>query len=441
MKEKLLAAGVKIPTTKYFYTDSGMLLVRGSEEQLARVNRLVLKLNGYPTNEIEAASKPFPPSDNLPPSAGETATNLFARAFRVDPRVFAGALREQTGLQTTNVSLQARSFFSMLGVDLESPKGKAVYYNDRRGYLFVKATEADLDTIERAIQVLNQAPLQIHIKARFVEVPQNSVSGFTTFLGQIPLTNAGNPSAFPGNASGTPVPPNLPASGVPATNTQVAQITGILTESNFKAVFNALRSNKDAENLGEPECTTTSGRQTQMRATDIVTVVTNMAFYDTFTNQDGTLVTNAIIPQTSKLETGPVLDVVPYVLADGYTINLRLIPSLTEFLGYDESTNTTAAYNRAGEKIDVPKVLPRFTTRQLVTTLNLWDNQTVVLAGLPEATYVAGNLVNEKPKTSDKELLVFITATIVDPVGNRVHAKDELPFAQKSVPPQPSQPK
>ena len=44
--------------------------------------------------------------------------------------------------------------------------------------------------------------------------------------------------------------------------------------------------------------------------------------------------TSAITPTTQAIETGPILDVVPYVLADGYTINLTLIPSLTEFAGY-----------------------------------------------------------------------------------------------------------
>jgi hypothetical protein len=33
--------------------------------------------------------------------------------------------------------------------------------------------------------------------------------------------------------------------------------------------------------------------------------------------------------------------------------------------------------------------------------------------------------------------MIFVTATIVDPAGNRVHSDDELPFAQASVPPQP----
>ena len=33
--------------------------------------------------------------------------------------------------------------------------------------------------------------------------------------------------------------------------------------------------------------------------------------------------------------------------------------------------------------------------------------------------------------------MIFVTATIVDPAGNRVHSDDELPFAQSAVPVQP----
>ena len=50
------------------------------------------------------------------------------------------------------------AFFAALGVNLQTPVGKAVFFNDRLGVLLVKATESDLDTIERAIQVLNDAP-------------------------------------------------------------------------------------------------------------------------------------------------------------------------------------------------------------------------------------------------------------------------------------------
>jgi Flp pilus assembly secretin CpaC len=434
LKESLLAAGVKNPPTFFFYKDDGLLLVRGDPEQLALVNRLVLRLNGFSTNEIAASDKEFVKQTAAMGFEDTSATSLYMRTFRVDPNTFYSGL-EKASLQnlghvnsnavdigdggpdgsryvttksstSTTIAL-AKAFFTKLGVNLEQPPGKSVFFNERLGYLFVKATESDLDTIERAIQVLNQVPPQIHIKARFYEVPNGTLHGFQKIAG---VSNS------------------------------AAQITGILNATNARTALRALEARSGIETLGEPEVTTTSGRQTQMRVTDVVTVVTNLTFQDTFTNQDGVLVTNAIVPQTNKFETGPVLDVVPYVLSDGYTINLAVIPSVTEFLGYDKSTNTTAVHNRAGEKINVPQVLPRFTVRQVATTLNLWDGQTAILGGLPETTYVNGSVVTAKPKTDDKELLVFITASVVDPAGNRIHADDELPSAQKGIPPQPTQP-
>ena len=41
------------------------------------------------------------------------------------------------------------------------------------------------------------------------------------------------------------------------------------------------------------------------------------------------------------------------------------------------------------------------------------------------------NCFRARPKIpSRKNLMIFVTATIVDPAGNRVHSDDELPFAQ-----------
>ena len=94
---------------------------------------------------------------------------------------------------------------------------------------------------------------------------------------------------------------------------------------------------------------------------------------------------SAITPITQAIETGPILDVVPYVLSDGYTINLTLIPSLTEFDGYatpPNIANVTGGLN----VVQLPVILPDFTVRQVVTTVNVWDNQTVVLGGLITST-------------------------------------------------------
>ena len=158
----------------------------------------------------------------------------------------------------------------------------------------------------------------------------------------------------------------------------------------------------------------------------------------------------AITPNQQQIEVGPVLDVIPVVLSDGYTVNLTLIPSLTEFSGYDPSP-TIPGINVANV-VMVPTILPHFTVRQVVTTVNIWDNQTVVLGGLISSSVqstkdkipvlgdlpLLGRLFQSQTKTSvKKNLMIFVTATIVDPAGNRVHSDDELPFLQNTIPPQP----
>jgi general secretion pathway protein D len=84
--------------------------------------------------------------------------------------------------------------------------------------------------------------------------------------------------------------------------------------------------------------------------------------------------------------------------------------------------------------------------------VNIWDNQTVVLGGLISSQIqttkdkvpflgdlpFVGRLFQSQSKTrAKKNLMIFVTATIVDPAGNRVHSDDELPFAQSAIPAQP----
>ena len=402
-------------------------------------------------------------------SPGMPAEPFYTRMFKVDANFFIANLQKATGLQTNNVPAMARIIFSTLGVDLDSP-GKSMFYNNRLGELFVRATESDLETIERAISALDAVASLIHIKARFVEVPQddNKASGFDWYLGQFSTSNnvvgkggsspslgvpvsAANPlGAFPGNTPSTAVEPS-------DTNRLNATVTGILTETNFWVVLHALQQRGGFEILGEPEGTTTSGRQMQMRSTQIFNIITNFMFQDSWTNQNGVMTTNAIMPLTGKIETGPILDTVAYVLSDGYTINLTVMPSLTEFLGYDKPTNaTTTVYTKNGVKIDVPTISPRFAVRQASANVNVWDGQTVVLGGLiipsiqttkDKVPFLGdlpgvGRFFQSQSKTEIKEnLMIFVTATIVDPAGNRIHSDAELPFAEKGIPPQPPQPK
>jgi len=203
---------------------------------------------------------------------------------------------------TVAVSDEARVFFSSLGVNLNLP-GKSIFFNDRLGELFVRATSDDLDTIENAIEVLNRVAPQVHIKSRFIEIleAQQNALGFDWYLGNyvngkvianggsapslnVPVSAANPLGTFPGNTTASQIPGSANDQlltgglrnplGAPALTT----VTGILTDPNFRVVINALEQRTGSEELAEPEVVTTSGRQTEMRATVLQTIITSYSF-------------------------------------------------------------------------------------------------------------------------------------------------------------------
>lgn len=162
---------------------------------------------------------------------------------------------------------------------------------------------------------------------------------------------------------------------------------------------------------------------------------------------------SAITPQVQQVETGPILDVLPDVLSDGYTINLTLIPSLIEFAGYQTPPSLGSFTTGGLNVVLLPTVLPEFTVKEVTTTVNVWDGQTVVLGGLVNSTLndekdtvpflgdipILGRLFQSVTKNETKQnLMIFVTSTLIDPAGNRIHSDDELPFAQAGVPTQPA---
>ena len=119
-----------------------------------------------------------------------------------------------------------------------------------------------------------------------------------------------------------------------------------------------------------------------------------------------------------------MLDVLPTVSADGFSIQMTLKGIITEFLGYKTGDHFTFKPTAS------PK--PQLRVRTLTSDANVWDGQTIVLGGMMDQ-------VDEAKKASErKNLLVFVTATIVDAAGNRVHT-DELSFTTNSIPKQPGE--
>ncbi len=403
-------------------------------------------------------------------------------------------LTRNESMETVQASV--RQFFAAAGVDLSQP-GKALFFNDRRGTLFVKGTLQDLDTIEAAIQTLNITPPQINIRAKFIEVAQTDQKalGVNWYLGNTLMgdgkiglqggtapsftgqSSAANPpqttvggvplTAFPGNInSGTTLAPSATDQlitgglrnvlGAPAIGT----LTGILTDPQFRVVVNALETRTGVDILNSPEVTTVSGRQTHIEVTDLISIVTGISANQTSSGSSGSTsvgsggngaVGSTIQPTVDTLPFGPSLDVIPYVSADEYTIQMTIIPTLTEFLGYDTSTFLVAAQGSSGGTLSQSVPLPRSRVRQVTTTCVVWDGQTIVLGGLitenttktKDKVPVLGDLPlfgklfrSESNSREKKNLLIFVTPTIIDPAGNRVHSEDEMPFAHSAIPAQ-----
>jgi general secretion pathway protein D len=388
------------------------------------------------------------------------------------------------------VSAAVRQFFITLGVNLDPLEGKSVFFNDRKGVLLVRATLEELDIVEQVVQSLNVAPPQVNIKAKFTEINQNDnkALGFDWYLGNIIVgdkgalsggtqpTYTGQPSTanpaglFPGTSPATAIASaatdQLLSSSLRKTygrdNTAIpalASFTGILTDPQFRVVIRAIEQRDGIDLLSEGEVTTLSGRQAQLQVVELRTIVTGV---DQQQGQQGAAAATTgtgtvnqapaatfVTPTTQILPFGPVLDVLPSVSADGYTVQMTIIPTLTEFVGYDLATASTfvpQAITGTGQTINSVLPLPILRLRQVTTSCIVWDGQTIVLGGLiadvvsrtkdkvpllGDLPYLGRFFQSESSATQKKNLVIFVTPTIIDPAGNPAHSDEEMPFAQQ----------
>ena len=401
------------------------------------------------------------------------------------------------GVTRTNdmvsIQLAVRQFFTLMGVSLVDP-GKTVFFNDREGTLLVRATLQDIDIIQEAVEVLNLSAPEVSIKAKFLEVSQddNKALGFDWFLGNTLMNHgalgiqggtapsfSGAPSTanpegtFPGSAAaGTAIAPaasdGLLTSGLrnvinaPAIGT----FSGILTDPQFRVVLKALEQRTGTDLLNESSVVTVSGRQTQIQVVDLITIVTGTTTGQT-TSGGGTTVAgtagagavgSTVNYPTQILPFGPTLDVVPYVSADGYSVQMTIIPTFTEFIGYDDpgkfipQAQSVGGVGGAAIPLVAQLPLPHLRVRQVTTSATIWDGQTIAIGGLisenvtklKDKVPVLGDLPlagvlfrSESSATSKKNLMIFVTTRIIDPAGNPAHSDDEMPFNPNTIPPQP----
>lgn len=165
---------------------------------------------------------------------------------------------------------------------------------------------------------------------------------------------------------------------------------------------------------------------------------------------------------------GVTLEVEPVVGPDGYTIDLSLTPEVVDFDGfvnygspiYSATTagglvsSVVEAASSIAEGVITGGVTPRtgrlltanvinqpiFSTRKVTTNVSIWDGQTVALGGLIREDVqkvndkvpllgdlpVAGALFrSEVDQTTKKNLIVFVTARLMDAAGQPLRPEDD----------------
>ena len=256
---------------------------------------------------------------------------------------------------------------------------------------------------------------------------------------------------------------------------------GLLTDPQFQVVIRALNQKKGVDLLSAPRVTTKSGQRavievvrefrypTQFQPPQIpqtVGAVTSRS--DTDIISLGGSSTVPVTPTTPTAfetrNTGVTLEVEPVVGPDGVTIDLNLVPQVVEFEGFINYGSpilaprssfldtVTGGIITSPQNVITENVInqPVFSTRKVTTSVNIWDGQTVVLGGLmredvqktEDRTPIIGDIpiVGRLFRTNveqhiKRNLIIFVTARLINPGGQLVHDPEEVEEEELIEPP------
>jgi general secretion pathway protein D len=301
--------------------------------------------------------------------------------------------------------------------------------------------------------------------------------GSSAPVGQFPVT-AGNRSGNLAISASAIDALLFPTMGASSLAPGIFGLSGVFTDPQFQVVIRALNQKKGIDLLSAPKITTKSGQRA------VIEIVREFRYPTQFTepkvpdiqgrgsssSTTTTIALPVVGPSTpSNFETrntGVTLEVEPVVGPDGVTIDLNLVPQVVEFegfinygspirtvnpalLGFSPTTllgTTTQAITLTDNVINQPI----FSTRKVTTSVSVWDGQTVVLGGLmredvqkvEDRTPFLGDIpmVGRLFRTNvdqhiKRNLIIFVTARLVNPAGQPVTQTEEEEEQQTAEPP------
>ncbi len=365
-----------------------------------------------------------------------------------------------------------KKFFSDMGVPF--PPGTSISYNSTISQLIVRNTPESLEIFERILAALNVVPNQVEIEARFVEIAQGDlqelgVEWLMTDAWELAKQKGGGPIEstpriqmnqnsgsggfthglryFTDNAGQIAASTRSTATASSMAG-NLLSLSSILTNPEMTMILHALEQKGGSDLLSSPRVTTRSGVNAQIKVVEEIIYPTEyesqsvgdqVSFpVQVLPGQIAQTPTETRPPVPGSFETrevGVILNVTPTVGPDGYTIDLTLVPEVAEFVRWID-------YGPNGL---YPILQPVFASRNVTTSIVLWDGQTVVMGGLIRDQTTSmddkvpllgdlpliGYLFRNKGEYSQKQnLVIFVTARLVDPAGNPIHQQKKAGQAE-----------
>ncbi|HRZ13750.1 MAG TPA: hypothetical protein P5567_15005 [Kiritimatiellia bacterium] len=381
------------------------------------------------------------------------------------------------GSTVTTKRGDVKEFFEKAGVPF--PAGTSITYNSAISQLIVANTADNLDTFERILSQLNVIPTQVEIEARFVEVNQDDLeelglqwiltddweiaqaeNGYGSMAGtehvkvsadQDGFTKGNRFFAFDNTTLAvSPVSPTTIRSDQQTAMGGILTAASVLTNPELTVILQALSQNGHSDLLSAPRITTRSGQNAQIQVVKEIIYPTEFEVTQPTVQSQGDLVTPPVVTPGAfqTREVGVILNVTPTVGPDGYTIDLTMVPEVAELVEWiqygseitlpQNRTNPITGLLESGDPLvyafNIPQ--PIFSSRNVTTSLVIWDGQTVVMGGLIREELVSfkdkipflgdipllGRLFRTEGQKSRKtNLLIFVTARLVDPAGKPLH--------------------
>ena len=405
---------------------------------------------------------------------------LMTRVYMVQPSLIELARQETSSSMagdgfdfgatatTSEARHDVKQFFVDAGVPF--PEGTSIIYKPSMNKLLVKNTSDNLELFERILAELNVVPTQVEIETRFVEIGQNDLEEIgmewlMTDNWEIAENASAGSAVMPGGRERIQVNKTdftkglrfLNAQGSPSGQTagraslgSILSISSILTNPEVSFILHAIEQRSGSNLLSAPKVTTKSGQSAEIKVTRELRYPTDweqrVEEAGTGGGSGGASRSTRIVITPTDFETrdvGVILSATPMVGPDGYTIDLTLIPQvveITEWVNYGQDQFDERG-NIVG-KLDMFQ--PVFHVRTIATSISIWDGETVVMGGLiTEAQTTTqdkipvlgdlpllGYLFRSKSSNSVKRnLLIFVTARLVDPAGRVVRRSDDHTIA------------